>query len=87
MKATDLLDSLVELRTQLEMSDNIDESVLQQARELDVQMHQMIKSNELQAEESLSDKLIALEAEFSAEHPTLEAITRRMVEHLSQMGI
>lgn len=87
IKSRDLLDSVVELHTTLETTPDVDPAVLEQARELDAMMHQMIKSNELKAEETLTEQLIALEAQFAAEHPTLEKITREIIDRLSQMGI
>lgn len=87
MKANQLLDSLVALHTELETTDNIDEQVLEEVRNLDEQMHQMIKSNELQAEESLSLKLLDLETQFASEHPVLEKLVREVIDRLSQMGI
>ena len=68
-------------------SSDVDPALLEQARELDSQMHQMIKSNELKAEETLTSRLLDLEAKFATEHPTLEKLTREIIDRLSQMGI
>jgi len=87
MNPTSLLDSVVELHTELETSDNVDPEVLQQARDLDSKMHQMIKSNELKAEESLTEQLLDLEAKFALDHPILEKLTREVIDRLAQMGI
>lgn len=87
MHPTELLDSVVELHSQLEMTPNVDPELLSQARLLDEKMHQMIKSNELKAEESLAEQLIDLEAQFSSEHPILERLTREVIDRLAQMGI
>lgn len=87
MKSTNLLDSLVELHSELETADNVDPEVLAEVRELDSKMHDMIASNELQAEESLTERLLQLETNFAAEHPVLEKLTREIIERLAQMGI
>ena len=87
MKSIELLDSVVELHSALETSDGVDPELLEQARELDSQMHQMIKSNELKAEETLTSRLLDLEAKFAMEHPTLEKLTREVIDRLAQMGI
>jgi len=87
MNPTELLDSLVNLRTELELAENIDQDTLEQVRAIDANMHQLIKSNELGAEETISEQLIALEARFSAEHPILEKLTRELIETLAKMGI
>lgn len=87
MQSRQLLDSVVELHSQLETTPDVDPEILSQVRELDEQMHLMIKSNELKAEETLTEQLIALEAKFAVEHPTLEKMTREIIDRLSQMGI
>lgn len=87
MNANELLDSLVNLRSELEVAENIDEDTLTQVRNLDVNMHQLIKSNELGAEETISEQLLVLEAKFSADHPVLEKLTRELIDTLSKMGI
>lgn len=87
MNPTQLLDSLVNLRTELELSENIDPETLEQVRSIDANMHQLIKSNELRAEETISEQLIVLEAKFSAEHPLLEKLTRELIDALTKMGI
>lgn len=87
MNPTQLLDSLVNLRTELELSENIDPETLEQVRSIDANMHQLIKSNELRAEETISEQLIVLEAKFSAEHPLLEKLTRELIDALAKMGI
>jgi|TARA_Y100000034_G_scaffold105005_1_gene131995 hypothetical protein len=87
MNANELLDSLVNLRSELEVAENIDSDTLTQVRNLDANMHQLIKSNELGAEETISEQLLVLEAKFSAEHPVLEKLTRELIDALSKMGI
>lgn len=87
MLANELMESLVELRAELETSNNIDKSTLEHVRRLEIEMHDMINSNELKAEERLSEELLALETQFAAEHPVLEKIIRNIVNTLSQMGI
>lgn len=87
MQPNDLLDSLVNLRSELELSDNIDKATLEQVRAIDSNMHQLIKSNELGAEETISEQLLVLEAKFSAEHPLLEKLTRELIDALAKMGI
>lgn len=82
-----LLDSLIELRSQVENSEHVTDETLQQLRDLDNQIHAMMQSNELNAETRLTDSLLDLETNFAAEHPKLEKIIREMVERLSQMGI
>ena len=87
MHPSELLDSVVELHSQLEVTPDGDPELLEQARNLDAQMHQMIKSNELKAEESLTQQLIDMEAQFSSDHPVLERLTREVIDRLAQMGI
>lgn len=87
MHPSELLDSVVELHSQLEVTPDVDPELLEQARNLDAQMHQMIKSNELKAEESLTQQLIDMEAQFSSDHPVLERLTREVIDRLAQMGI
>ncbi len=87
MHPSELLDSVVQLHSQLEVTPDVDPELLEQARNLDAQMHQMIKSNELKAEESLTQQLIDMEAQFSSDHPVLERLTREVIDRLAQMGI
>ena len=87
MHPSELLDSVVDLHSQLEVTPDVDPELLEQARNLDAQMHQMIKSNELKAEESLTQQLIDMEAQFSSDHPVLERLTREVIDRLAQMGI
>ena len=87
MLPTDLVESLTKLHAELETSKNVEPQVLEQVRELDRQVHEMIKSNELKAEETILSQLLALEAKFAAEHPTLERITREVIDRLAMMGI
>lgn len=87
MQPNELLDSLVKLRTELELSENIDQETLEQVRAIDSNMHQLIKSNELGAEETISEQLLVLEAKFSVEHPILEKLTRELTDALAKMGI
>jgi len=87
MNTVKLLDSVVELHTALETAPDVDHELLERARDLDSQMHQMIKSNELKAEESITSQLIELEAKFAADHPVLEKLTREVIDRLSHMGI
>lgn len=87
MRANELLDSVVKLHGELEVSDGVEPELLEQVRELDDEIHQMIKSNELRAEESFSQRLVELEAQFASEHPRLERLTREVIDRLAQMGI
>lgn len=87
MIPNDLVDAIASLRCELELSSSVNDDVLKQARELDAQVHAMISSNELRAEESLNDQFLALEAEFAKEHPILENLTRDVINKLAQMGI
>lgn len=87
MNPTELLDSLVNLRTELELSEDIDPETLEQVRAIDANMHQLIQSNELRAEETITEQLIDLEARFSADHPLLEKLTRELIDALAKMGI
>jgi hypothetical protein len=87
MNANQLMESLVELRAELEISEDIDPKLLEQARGLEIEMHEMLNSNELIAEDSLSEELLALETQFAAEHPVIEKILRNIVNTLAQMGI
>jgi hypothetical protein len=87
MRSKQIMDSLVELHGELETSENVDPQVLEEVRELDSKMHEMLKSNELNAEENLTERLLQLETQFAAEHPVLERITRELIDRLSQMGV
>jgi hypothetical protein len=87
MNANQLMESLVELRAELEISEDIDPKLLEQARRLEIEMHEMLNSNELKAEDRLSEELLALETQFAAEHPVIEKILRNIVNTLAQMGI
>jgi hypothetical protein len=87
MNPSQLLDSMVALHSEVKSTDDIPDEVLDEVRQLDEQMHQMIQSNDLHAEESLSEKLMALETEFAADHPVLEKLVREIIERLAQMGI
>ncbi|GAB2990196.1 DUF4404 family protein [Psychrosphaera aestuarii] len=87
MLPNDLVDSLAKLHAELETSKDVDPQTLSQVRELDKQMHEMIKSNELKAEETMLSQLLALETRFASEHPTLERITREVIDRLAMMGV
>ncbi|MUH73080.1 DUF4404 family protein [Psychrosphaera haliotis] len=87
MLPVELVDSLSKLHAELETSKDVDPQTLNQVRELDKQLHEMLKSNELKAEETMLSQLLALEAKFAAEHPTLERITRDVIDRLAMMGV
>ena len=87
MNPNELLDAMVQLRTELELAEKVDEDTLAQVRAIDTNMHQLIKSNELRAEETISEQLLVLEAQFSNDHPILEKLTRELIDALAKMGI
>lgn len=87
MNSAQLLESLIELRNQLTENVNLSEEIRSELDVLDKQIDGMVTSNELQFEQTLKDQILALEVEFSTEHPVLEKIMRDLVEKLSMMGI
>lgn len=87
MNSAQLLESLIELRHQLTENAEISEETRFELDILDKKIDDMVTSNELHFEQTLKDQILALEVEFSAEHPTLEKIMRDLVEKLSMMGI
>ncbi|NVK25180.1 MAG: DUF4404 family protein [Gammaproteobacteria bacterium] len=87
MNSTQFLESLTELRQQVEQTSELSPEVRKELDLLDSQIEQMVNSNDLQFEQTLTDQLLALEVEFSSEHPTLERIVRDVIEKLSMMGI
>lgn len=87
MNSAQLLESLIELRNQLTENVNLSEEIRSELDVLDKQIDTMVTSNELQFEQTLKDQILALEVEFSTEHPVLEKIMRDLVEKLSMMGI
>lgn len=87
MNTTNILESVINLRSKLESSDNTDPEVLQQMKLLEDEIQLKIDSNELKAEESLFEQLLVLETNFAANHPTLEKLTREIIDKLSLMGV
>lgn len=87
MLPSDLINSLAKLHAELETAKNVDPQIIEQVRELDRQVSELIKSDELQAEETINSQLLALEAKFASEHPTLERITREVIDRLAMMVI
>lgn len=87
MNSAQLLESLIELRHQLANNSEISAKTRSELDALDKQIDEMITSNQLNFEQTLTDQILALEVEFSTEHPILEKIMRDMIEKLSMMGI
>lgn len=87
MLPSDLVNSLAKLHAELETSKNVDPQIIEQVRELDKQVNELLKSDEQQAEQTIQSQLLALEAKFAVEHPALERITREVIDRLSMMGI
>jgi hypothetical protein len=87
MNTTNILESVINLRLKLESSDNIEPEVLQQMKLLEDEVQLKMDSNELKAEESLFEQLLQLETNFAANHPTLEKLTREIIDKLSLMGV
>jgi hypothetical protein len=87
MNNTNILESVINLRLKLESSDNIEPEVLQQMKLLEDEVQLKMDSNELKAEESLFEQLLQLETNFAANHPTLEKLTREIIDKLSLMGV
>ena len=87
MNKKELLNSLFKLREQLSEVNDINQSQRQQLEDVDEQIHELITSNSTQMEQSITDQLLALEVEFSAEHPVLEKVIRELLDKLSMMGI
>lgn len=87
MTPNDLLDSVNNLRTELELQNNVPAELIEQARRMDIKLHQMMESNELKAEEDIISELMTLETQFASEHPVIERIIRQLMDSLSQMGI
>lgn len=87
MKITELSLALANLRSELEVAENVDKELLEQARRLDIQLHNMVNDNEFEAEALLNEQLLGLEAEFASKHPVLEGLLRDVINKLAQMGI
>jgi len=87
MNTTTILESIMNLRSKLESSDNIEAEVLEQIKLLEDDIQLKISSNELKAEESIFEQLLELETSFASNHPVLEKLTREVIDKLSLMGI
>jgi len=87
MNSSELLQSLFALREQLSESPNISPEQRQQLEQIDEQIHELITSNCTKVEKPITEQLLALEVEFSTEHPVLEKVVRDLIDKLSMMGI
>jgi hypothetical protein len=87
MNPTNILESIIKLRSELETTSNVKPEVLEQVKLFQNEVQEKVDSNEFKAEESIFDQLLELETDFAANHPTLEKLTRDVIDKLSLMGI
>lgn len=87
MNPTNILESVIKLRSELEITKDIEPEVLDQLKLFHREIQTKISSNELRAEETLFEQLLEMETNFATNHPVLEKLTRDIIDRLSLMGI
>ena len=81
---------LAELEEELERVEELDDATRDRLIEVRDEIQQSLDSEEHPSEwqpEALGERLTEATYEFSASHPTLSGIVRRLVDALGQMGI
>ena len=76
---------LAELREALEEAPD-DAEARRLIEELDADIHDMLDAEHGDSD-SLRERVSRLEAEFAAEHPTLEPLLRQIADWLAKMGV
>lgn len=88
MKETAVKELMRRLHEELESADRIDPELLELVRDLDADIHRILKTGAGAGEaESLIDRAAALETRFAARHPVAERVLREVVEALGKMGV
>jgi hypothetical protein len=87
MNPNNILESVIKLRSELEVTDDIEPEVLEQLELFHRDIQSKINSNELKAEETIFEQLLEMETNFATNHPVLEKLTRDVIDRLSLMGI
>jgi hypothetical protein len=88
MKEAAVKELMRKLHQELESADKIDPELLGLVRDLDFDIHRLMKTGAGSAEtESILDRATALETQFAARHPVAEQVLREIVEALGKMGV
>ena len=87
MDTSQLLPILVKLREQLATAENLNQNQQHELNKLDQYINDIATANLCHSEQSLTEQILALEIEFSSEHPLLQKLLRETIEKLSMMGI
>ena len=88
MKEAAVKELMRRLHEELGSADRIDPELLGLVRDLDSDIHRILKSGAGAAEtESIMDRATALETRFAARHPVAEQVLREIVEALGKMGV
>jgi hypothetical protein len=90
MAQDNLRDHLAKLRAQLTDAPEADPDHKQSLRDAMQDIHRMIEKpadGSAPADPSLPDRLEKIAVQFEADHPTLAASARRLVELLGEVGI
>lgn len=83
-KISNLLQELIE---ELEKSSEPDSSAIDQAKQLQKDLGDVLNPEVDTSENTILDDAIALEASFAVQHPVAEKLIRELVNTLSRIGI
>lgn len=88
MEKEALKESLNRLHAELESADRLDPEFAVLIKQLDADIHRLVGEDaDTDTEESFSDRVEYLAAEFAARHPRLAPILREIGDTLARMGI
>jgi|APDOM4702015159_1054818.scaffolds.fasta_scaffold701123_1 hypothetical protein len=79
---------MVRLHATLSSVDKVDPALMGLVRELDADIHRLLKSEPAEPPaQSLVDRAAELETRFATDHPRAEQVLREIVEALGRMGV
>jgi hypothetical protein len=89
MHRDELKHALAEVRQRLETAEDVDPELKTLLEGLDADIHALLEREEHDSEQAgfVLEQAQALDAQFAAKHPQLEAVFREVVNALARMGI
>jgi len=87
MNAEELKGALRRLRSELDRHGPLDGELRTLLRELDEDIHQSLREQQVGAPSGLIERAEALEVQFAAKHPEVEGVLRQVIDALARMGI
>lgn len=80
-------ESMKELMSELDSTENVDQATTEAAKRLESDIHDLVNPEVDSSENTVMDDAISLEASFAANHPVAEKIVRELINTLSRIGI